>query len=422
MPRLSEDRIKQGILHPDGEVRMFAINYFAKSYTTDLTIMPVIIETFERYGREKALQYPHLIHNIPQTEVTVRWVVDELKSHPGDGTESHRWLRALSDLIDEVDPKILEPFVPELNTAPHFDRNHRQRLAQRIELSSLPTDRLWRDLESICEEGKSVENVTEFPWDFCCDIVETLARRPSAEYVDRMMTTLPQYETALIGDSLSWFLPLMIVLAGNLRYEPAIPILVELMKVDGDVYREESAHALSKIGTDEILRLLAVEYPGGTFGVKLFSLNVLEAIHSDYAIELGLKLLEAEPDDELKEWIAAALVSQCSPEVNETVAPVCEVAMAGYLGELVHVMVPACILMEQTPPGLERWQQHLREEKRTLIPALPKNHLEPKKKSPPVTYSPPPRKLIAKESVAGRNDPCPCGSGKKYKKCCFLKK
>jgi uncharacterized protein YecA (UPF0149 family) len=22
---------------------------------------------------------------------------------------------------------------------------------------------------------------------------------------------------------------------------------------------------------------------------------------------------------------------------------------------------------------------------------------------------------------AGRNDPCPCGSGKKYKKCCMLK-
>ncbi len=24
--------------------------------------------------------------------------------------------------------------------------------------------------------------------------------------------------------------------------------------------------------------------------------------------------------------------------------------------------------------------------------------------------------------TAGRNDPCPCGSGKKYKKCCGLKK
>jgi uncharacterized protein YecA (UPF0149 family) len=24
-------------------------------------------------------------------------------------------------------------------------------------------------------------------------------------------------------------------------------------------------------------------------------------------------------------------------------------------------------------------------------------------------------------SKVGRNDPCPCGSGKKYKKCCYLK-
>ena len=27
---------------------------------------------------------------------------------------------------------------------------------------------------------------------------------------------------------------------------------------------------------------------------------------------------------------------------------------------------------------------------------------------------------MAKEKI-GRNDPCPCGSGKKYKKCCFGK-
>ncbi|RLD63238.1 MAG: hypothetical protein DRI84_09935 [Bacteroidetes bacterium] len=25
------------------------------------------------------------------------------------------------------------------------------------------------------------------------------------------------------------------------------------------------------------------------------------------------------------------------------------------------------------------------------------------------------------ESKVGRNDPCPCGSGKKYKKCCMKK-
>jgi len=29
---------------------------------------------------------------------------------------------------------------------------------------------------------------------------------------------------------------------------------------------------------------------------------------------------------------------------------------------------------------------------------------------------------LAAKSKPGRNDPCPCGSGKKYKKCCGAKK
>jgi preprotein translocase subunit SecA len=29
-----------------------------------------------------------------------------------------------------------------------------------------------------------------------------------------------------------------------------------------------------------------------------------------------------------------------------------------------------------------------------------------------------PKKPVTNNSRVGRNDPCPCGSGKKYKKCC----
>ena len=28
-------------------------------------------------------------------------------------------------------------------------------------------------------------------------------------------------------------------------------------------------------------------------------------------------------------------------------------------------------------------------------------------------------KVAAKDTKVGRNDPCPCGSGKKYKDCCY---
>jgi uncharacterized protein YecA (UPF0149 family) len=33
----------------------------------------------------------------------------------------------------------------------------------------------------------------------------------------------------------------------------------------------------------------------------------------------------------------------------------------------------------------------------------------------------PPKPIVRKEEKVGRNDPCPCGSGKKYKNCCHPK-
>lgn len=37
--------------------------------------------------------------------------------------------------------------------------------------------------------------------------------------------------------------------------------------------------------------------------------------------------------------------------------------------------------------------------------------------------APPPPETIHKDAEEpGRNDPCPCGSGKKYKQCCLKKK
>jgi preprotein translocase subunit SecA len=43
--------------------------------------------------------------------------------------------------------------------------------------------------------------------------------------------------------------------------------------------------------------------------------------------------------------------------------------------------------------------------------------------APPKTGAPPtrPQTMVRKTEKVGRNNPCPCGSGKKYKKCCMLK-
>lgn len=51
--------------------------------------------------------------------------------------------------------------------------------------------------------------------------------------------------------------------------------------------------------------------------------------------------------------------------------------------------------------GLPAWNSLLSEERRKEL------YLEQKKSG-----------TVVKEKKVGRNDPCPCGSGKKYKKCC----
>jgi len=45
----------------------------------------------------------------------------------------------------------------------------------------------------------------------------------------------------------------------------------------------------------------------------------------------------------------------------------------------------------------------------------------PAKDSGPPPAAPAPPVPVTSEPKVGRNDPCPCGSGKKYKKCCLLK-
>ena len=78
--------------------------------------------------------------------------------------------------------------------------------------------------------------------------------------------------------------------------------------------------------------------------------------------------------------------------------------------------------MEELTPivqtGLDWWLNSLTDKERQAIFTLPpEDQKEHFRKSPimarpkePVTHSGP---------QTGRNDPCPCGSGKKYKKCCL---
>jgi len=69
--RLSEEKIKQAILHPQLEIRQRAVGYFSERYSEDESVVPLVIQAVERYGREDAYHLVGGSVDLRHTEETI---------------------------------------------------------------------------------------------------------------------------------------------------------------------------------------------------------------------------------------------------------------------------------------------------------------------------------------------------------------
>src|SRR5207253_8286826 len=114
---------------------------------------------------------------------------------------------------------------------------------------------------------------------------------------------------------MGWMEPLVARLAGQAHLGSAIPLLVtKLLEDGGDILNEESAEALTRIGTPAVLHAVAAAFPGAGHHFRLYSTDPLERIHSDLAVETCLHLLEQEADEGIQIHLANALLSQFALE------------------------------------------------------------------------------------------------------------
>src|ERR1035437_8963832 len=77
--RTPEDKIKAAILHPEEEIRCVAARYFSDPYSTNPSIMPLVIESVEKYGRENAFPLLRNADRLVQTPPTIQWLMEELR-------------------------------------------------------------------------------------------------------------------------------------------------------------------------------------------------------------------------------------------------------------------------------------------------------------------------------------------------------
>ena len=149
--RFPEDKIKEAILHPDLEIRDRATDYFAKSYSHDVSIMAQVIKAVETYGRQDAYRLIGPSRDLPQTAESIAWVIDELNDDQSDTYENYTY--NLSMVLVEADLPLLLP-MNRRSWRPATSFPTCVRLHERLRMLSWDEATCWRKLEEFCVGGE----------------------------------------------------------------------------------------------------------------------------------------------------------------------------------------------------------------------------------------------------------------------------
>lgn len=308
----------------------------------------------------------------------------------------------------------------------------RERVARRRRFAGIDAREHWAELTALSRRRRgdslSVEEERE---------AEDRTRAMAGSGLPDASVLVPLIDS-LVG-SFDW-LPLFAVqLAGVHRLSAAVPGLLACMGGVADDWLEQPVeNALVAIGGDEVVRALREVYgrdTGGgddSLGNRLSVSETLRRIRSDAAVDALLELLERETELEMRTWLAASLCGQLTDRAVEPVARVIRDRYDPQVYDLPAEPLPVLDAYGLDHPRKERWRRE-RDSRERGSAARRAELLNPPPPEPKVgriapiagaameeVYGPPPAPPEHRDSPkAGRNDPCPCGSGRKYKKCCL---
>lgn len=438
--RFSENQIKEVILNADLENRQRAVSYFSKSYSTDLSIMPLVIQAVETFGRKDAYHLIGLARDLPQTEETIAWIIEELNDEQSDLHENYTY--NLSMVLVNANPALLLQQESAILESRYFLPDLRASFSERLQMLSWDEATCWQKLEEFCEEGKDKEYVNEVNLGYGNRIVEALARYGDASQ-ERVQALLSQRIEDYRHNPMKWMEPLAVRLAGQAQLDSAVSLLVAKLVGDGgDLLNEECAEALTRIGTPAVLEAVADVYPAAPHHFRLYAIQPLEYTHSGLAVEKCLQLLRQEKEFGIRVNLAHALLSHFAPEGIEEARKLLVGRQLNFDSRgLRNYLVETCTITGERFPEYEEWQAAEKSEKEEHWKRVKELEGDPaglilfalekltgkKTELPPAKPSVPPasRRIVAADfpgkQKVGRNEPCPCGSGKKFKQCCLRK-
>jgi len=361
--RTPEAQIKAAILHPDAEVREVATSYFTVARSADPSIMKLVIESVEKYGREHAFYLLRTADELAQTPATLRWLMDELsRSYDVDEVGQDNYRCAVAFILCKVAPRLLVPLEAEILGLPAFPRQLRDDLSLQVERASWDWPTGWQALQAW---GKTVEETRKVTlWDSgqAVAIIRALGqfRDQGAETVLRL---LYRHYRGYAKGVMQCLEPQLVALAGEMQLHAAIPILIERLYEDDDVVADEVGSALAKIGTQQALDAVAEGWPEGHVMYRLRVSEVLECIHCDLSVEMARKFLADEQDLTVACALGNVLLHHFAEDGIELVRDLVlahgaeEEEDVRSIDELRWRLVAAATIMAQPFPEYEAWRQ-----------------------------------------------------------------
>lgn len=418
---LDKSEVKSLIFHPEKVVRQYAMEFFVEGGIGDIEVTNMLLELYSRgVDKDEALRILNCMSELPHTEETLRrlWELDS-----SDRNVVFHVDRAILGADLELLRKMpdVRPRKPEYSVA----------LEKRFLFATMNTEQLWEELWKHSESGMG-QNLQEFDYEYGELIIKELASRkdfPMDKYLEKIQINYPEEYSGWDDTYLS-------VLARELRFKEAIPFLIRTLKIDADFLCERASEALSKIGTAEVVEAIGNEYLNEEFHFRIYAIGALEKIKIKESEEFMLKLFPKETDVTLKTYLAYGLSKLFSVDAIPMILTMLWHGYDTSLTNLEKAVYVVHVVHGLKHPDMDKWHESIKKEEEKIkevnqiisdekhlrrvveeefeerLNGLLDWWLQEKKLKERLN------KIYSGEIKVGRNDPCPCGSGKKYKKCC----
>lgn len=440
--RATTEQIKQAVLHEDQDVRDAAIRYLSEESPRDPELWPLVLNALERYGAE-AFGHLYFMVDLAQTPEVVGWCLAEIgRRGSADDDDNPYYCDALSRVIRRAPADASRPHAASIQEAAHLDEVSEAIVEHRLALDGLPPDALWAAQLEFCrqldEQASSDMDDTDWAWVYVDALV------PYAEqFSDRVLEALTNVDQ--LGTMLEWQ---AVRLAGKWRLTAAVPQLAEMLNDLDAMILVDAEVALAQIGGEAVLSEIQRRYPTANEDFKLSAAIVLEKLHSDAGVQLALELLADERGGMVRAVLLDAVLSNFA---TEGIEPARQFVLAEPDEMQLEQVRPALLIASKVTgesfPEFAEWdaaeKQEIESRKVLRAERIARNRAaeaagefddeEPDSlgffegddeeffDDEVLDYVPPASRFVHQSARVGRNDPCPCGSGKKFKKCCYGK-